>query len=315
MTQPASDTRPPLLKVLTLDTKTALSAPEVRERALDTLENGGLVFLPGTGFALTANEREMIANTGEMLVGFGEREKRDGRPTIIFDPARGRIKRYHIAVLDGRIVRARIRRQACAALEAMMARFGTWTEDIVASLLPSYRSVMARDRVTYRPNERQIVQPLHIDSSYGHPTQGRGMLRVFCNVDPADQPRRWQVGEPFESFANRFIRSIPARRAGWSEALLARLGIVGPKEPYDQLIADLRSAGKRDKEYQRTAPREIVEFPRGSTWIAITDLVLHGGLSGQHSLDQTFFLPAEGMRDPARSSLRILERLTQRQLV
>ncbi|HVO87818.1 MAG TPA: Kdo hydroxylase family protein, partial [Casimicrobiaceae bacterium] len=238
-----------------------------------------------------------------------------GRPTIIFDPARGRIKRFHFALRDGRIVRARIRPSACTALEAMMARFGTWAEDLVASLLPTYRSVMSRDRVTYRPNERQIVQPLHIDSSYGHPTQGRGMLRVFCNVDPANRPRRWQVGEPFESFANRWIGSIPERSAGWSEALLARLGLVGPKESYDQLIADLRSAGKRDKEFQRTAPREIIEFPCGSTWIAITDLVVHGGLSGQHSLDQTFFLPAEGMRDPSRSSLRILERMTGRDLV
>lgn len=141
------------------------------------------------------------------------------------------------------------------------------------------------------------------------------ILRVFCNVDPANRPRRWQVGEPFERFANRYVGSIPLRSVGWSEALLARLGLVGPKAPYDQLIADLRSAGRREKEYERTAPREIIEFPCGSTWIAITDLVLHGGLSGQHSLDQAFFLPAAGMRDPSRSSLRILERMTRRQLV
>ena len=37
-------------------------------------------------------------------------------------------------------------------------------------------------------------------------------------------------------------------------------------------------------------------------------------MSGQHSLDQTFYLPVEAMNDPSRSSLRILERLTGKAL-
>ena len=313
MTLPASSEHAP--RVLTLESTADLCAPETRDEALTTLEGGGLVFLPHLGFTLTAGERALMSDTSRMLIGFDERAKRDGRPTIIFDPSRGRIKRHHFALRDGRIVRARIRRDAYGTLETMMARFSGWAEDVVARLLPDYRSVVARDRVTYRPNERQIVQPLHVDSSYGHPTQGRGMLRVFSNVDPGLRPRRWQVGEPFESFASRWVGSLRPRSAGWSGALLERLGLVGPKAPFDQLIADLRRAGKKDKEYQRTGPREIIEFPCGSTWIAITDLVVHGGLSGQHSLDQTFYLPASGMRDPSRSSLRILERITGRELV
>jgi len=43
--------------------------------------------------------------------------------------------------------------------------------------------------------------------------------------------------------------------------------------------------------------------------------VLHGAISGQHSLDQTFFLPTAAMHDPSRSSLRILERLSGHRLV
>ena len=80
------------------------------------------------------------------------------------------------------------------------------------------------------------------------------------------------------------------------------------------MIAQLRRLGKRDEAYQRTAPRRIVEFPSGSSWLAITDLVLHGAVSGQHSLDRTFYLPATAMRDPSRSSLSILERMTGRKL-
>ena len=58
-----------------------------------------------------------------------------------------------------------------------------------------------------------------------------------------------------------------------------------------------------------------MEFPAGASWIAITDLVLHGAMGGQHSLDRTFYLPVEAMNDPSRSSLRILERLTGEALV
>src|SRR5205085_8771038 len=105
------------------------------------------------------------------------------------------------------------------------------------------------------------------------------------------------------------------RRPHWTASLLGRLGIVrGSKTMYDQMIAEIRRLAKRDEEYQRTAPREIVEFPSGSCWFAITDLVPHGAMSGQHSLDQTFFLPAAGMQDPCRSALRSLERLTGRLL-
>jgi hypothetical protein len=175
---------------------------------------------------------------------------------------------------------------------------------------------MERDRITYRPHQRSDMQPLHVDSSYGYPTQGRGMFRVFCNIDPIDRPRVWQVGEPFEPFARRFIDDAQPRDPGWIASVLARLGIVkGAKTPYDATMAAIRRAGKRDKEYQRTAPRTVIQFPRGAAWFAVTDLVLHGAVSGQHSLDQTFFLPAVAMADPARSSLRILERLSGRILV
>ncbi len=256
----------------------------------------------------------MVANPNALLVNFEEPEVPNGRPTIVFDPARGKITR-HFNTVRGKMVRANVRRECRPELEAMMARFSTWVEDLIGTLFPSYGAVLVPDRVTYRPYARAARQALHIDSSYGYPTQGRGMLRLFCNIDPKNRPRVWQVGEPFEPFVRRFIPSVELRSPHWSAALLDRLGIVrGSKTPYDQMIAEIRRLAKRDAEYQRTAPREVVEFPAGSCWFAITDLVTHGAMSGQHSLDQTFFLPAAGMRDPSQSSLRILERLSGRTL-
>jgi hypothetical protein len=145
------------------------------------------------------------------------------------------------------------------------------------------------------------------------------MLRVFRNVNGGGVPRVWQVGGHFESGAERFAPRLPAqvrKRISGASALLHLLGISkGPVTAYDHTMRLLRDLMTHDTEFQSSAPRTIVEFPAGSTWLAFTDLALHGAVSGQHSLDQTFLMNPSGMRDPNRSSLRILERLTGRTLV
>jgi hypothetical protein len=312
---PSSARARPTAKVLRLDPGTDLSAPAVRHDAVETLEQGGLVVLLGSGFALTESERGLIANTRHMVTGIDDADIRDGKPTIIYEPWRGAIKKRRYAHARGWFSRTDIEPAVRGPLEGMMARFGAWATEVIAELFPTYPPVLAEDRITYRPHERNAVQPLHIDSSYGYPTEGRGMLRLFCNIDPSGRPRVWQVGEPFDAFVRRFICQVELREDGWMESLLGRLKVRrGRRSLYDETIAELRRLGKRDKEYQRTAPREIVEFPSGSSWLAITDLVPHGAVSGRHSLDQTFFLPGSGMTDPRRSSLYILEKLTGRQL-
>jgi len=303
-----------ILTMLTIEPGSDLSAPELRRKAIETLEGGGVIYLPKSGFELSERERELISDTANILTR--EPDVQDGRPTIIFDPALGRIKKYHYAQVRGKMMRAQVRDSARPDIEAIMARYGKWTEDVINQLLPSYQQTLDRKRVTYRPFARNSTQSLHIDSSYGYPTQGRGMLRVFSNINPANRLRIWQLGEPFEPFVRRFLPSVRLSKPSWVSSILARLGIVdGTKTKYDQYVAALRALGIRDKEYQRTAPRQVMEFPVGSSWIAITDLVLHGAISGQHSLDRTFYLPVEAMNDPSRSSLRILERLTGEALV
>ena len=302
------------MEVLRLADGVDLSAPEVRRDALEALENGGVVFLPKSGFELIAREQEMLSDLRNLLTRAPENA--NGRPTIIFEPAHGKIKKLNFAYSGRKLVRAQVKRSVLPGLEGMMVRFGTWADHLIAAVLPRYVSALDRDRVTYRPNRRSDAQPLHVDSAYGYPTQGRGMLRIFCNIDPLNRPRIWHVGEPFEPFARRFLPAVRRRSPGWTASMLARLGVVGGAQTaYDLMIAELRRLGKHNQEYQRTAPRRVVEFPSGSSWLALTDLVLHGAVSGQHSLDQTFFLPVAGMSNPARSSLRILERLSGRRLV
>lgn len=302
------------VKMLTIEPGTDLAAAEIRRTAIETLEGGGIIYLPKSGFELSERERELITDTSNILTR--EPDVQDGRPTIIFDPARGHIKKYHYAQVRGKMMRAQVRDSARADIEAIMARYGKWSEDVINQLLPSYQKALDRKRVTYRPFARNSTQSLHIDSSYGYPTQGRGMLRIFSNINPVNRLRIWQLGEPFEPFVRRFLPAVRLGKPSLISSILARLGIIdGTKTKYDQYVAALRALGIRDKEYQQTAPRKVMEFPVGSSWIAITDLVLHGAISGQHSLDRTFYLPVEAMNDPSRSSLRILERLTGEALV
>jgi hypothetical protein len=306
---------PAVAPILTLDPHDALTAPDLRDAAARTLESGGVVVLPGRGFVLTAEERDRIADTRAMLTGIDAEAIRDGKPTIIYEPWRGRIKRRRDR-REGSSARTTLTSEARSELEIMMARFGAWASALVGELFPSYASRLAVDRITYRPHERSALQPLHIDSSYGYPTNGRGMFRLFSNIDPSGRPRVWQVGEPFERFARRYVGSVAIRDAYGLRGILSRLvSARRRRSAYDDVIAELRLLGKRDQDYQRAAPRTLVEFPSQSCWFAITDLVLHGAISGRHSLDQTFFLPPTAMANPWQSSLYLLERMLGRALV
>ncbi|SFI47723.1 Kdo hydroxylase family protein [Nitrosomonas sp. Nm34] len=303
-----------IVRMLTIRPGTDLSMPEVRSKAIEILEAGGVIYLPRSGFELSEREQELISNTSNILTRVPDVE--DGRPTIIFDPAHGRIKKYHYVHVKGKMMRAQVKDTARPDLEVILSRYSKWGENVITQLFPSYKLALDRKRTTYRPISRSSTQSLHIDSSYGYPTQGRSMLRIFTNINPANQPRIWQLGEPFEPFVRRFLPAVRISKPSWVSSILAHLGMIdGTKTKYDQYIATLRSLGIRDKEYQQTAPRKIMEFPAGSSWIALTDLVLHGAMGGQHSLDQTFYLPADAMNDSSCSPLRILERLTGEALI
>lgn len=294
---------PPGAQVLELRTPPAALDADAREEVLATLEGGGIVFFPELGFELTDRESDLISDPEKITPGASERSRRNGRPTFIFDPKLGRmLGRHRVPALD--------------EIESALGRFSSWAVDLVHELLPSYRGRMETDRVTYRPVARETTQGLHVDSSYLRPHRGRGMLRVFCNVNPAGEPRIWRIGEePFESFARRFLpgaqTAIPAR-VRFVDFLASKLGLAARRATAcDHLMADIRGQAKRDQDFQKESPQRQLAFPAGSTWVAFTDLVIHGAVSGQHSVDQTFFVPAAAMRAPSRSSLQILERLTR----
>jgi hypothetical protein len=100
-----------------------------------------------------------------------------------------------------------------------------------------------------------------------------------------------------------------------SGKLMQLLGITkGLRTPYDHYMLHMHDNMKGDLAYQHGARQTELRFPPGSTWIVFTDQVSHAAMSGQHMLEQTFYLPVEAMQDPRLSPLRILERKLQKEL-
>jgi hypothetical protein len=294
-----------VIRVFDARTLADLARPDVRERALETLESGGVVHLPHYSFDLTAAELPMVDPARIVSLRRGK-PRASGRPTLLFHQPRGWFRGGHLRGVPRR------------DLEAVMGRFADWAREAVFTLLPDYRSALEQEFTTFRPCERTKRQALHIDAVPRRPTQGRAMLRIFSNVNGAGVPRVWQVGEGFEANLAPFVRRLPAeipRRPAAADWLWYRCGIsTGPETDYDSTMRALRDLMTHDREYQRNVERAVIEFPSGSTWMALTDIALHSALAGQHGLDQTFLLSTSAMHHPEKSSLQILERLVGRSL-
>jgi hypothetical protein len=267
----------------------------------DWLERGRVLLLPRSPFALNAEEKRLL----DPAVSDGKAKN------IRFDP--------DSAMLGGSALQG-TRREALAA---MMARFSQQARALVLGLFPSYEQRLQTRLVSFRPigvegrpaSARKDDSRLHVDAFASRPNQGQRILRVFTNLNPHGQPRVWNVGEPFEAFARRFLPRIPSYSpllAGWLE----RLRITKSRRTeYDHIMLHLHDLGKLDLDYQRSAPAERVEFQPGSAWICYSDQVLHAALAGHYMMEQTFFLPVAGMVHPEHSPLRVLERLAGRPLL
>lgn len=269
-------------------------------RACSALESGAVVFLPDLRFEVLAPEQRFL--TPALAV--------DAK-NISFDP-HGRTL-SHIEVDSGSAVE----------LASMLARFSEHADALVRALLPNYERGLERGRTSLRPVEirgrstswRKDDTRLHVDSFPSTPVHGRRILRVFSNVNPEGVTRTWRVGEPFEAVARRFLHGLAMPLPG-SSALLHALRITRrPRSAYDHLMLRLHDRMKRDTAYQASADQQRFEFPPGSTWLVFTDQVSHAAMSGQHAFEQTFYADVGVMREPARSPLRVLERLMGRGLV
>lgn len=273
---------------------------EDRDRATAGLEDGGIVYLPNLTFEVSDAE----------LRFFSPSATNGKAKNISFDPRNGRTGGTSC---EGDELRA---------LQEMMRRYARSTGQLLSSLFPAYDGVTETARTSFRPVEvqgralsgKKDDSRLHVDAFPSQPTGGRRILRVFTNVNRDGKPRVWDVGEPFEAFARRFVPGIHGQAPG-SAWLQHRLGITkSRRSAYDHIMLALHDGAKRDDDYQANAPKTRIKFPPGSTWLVYTDRVLHAALGGQHMFEQTFHLDVTSMREPARSPLRILESMKHKTL-
>jgi 3-deoxy-D-manno-oct-2-ulosonic acid (Kdo) hydroxylase len=209
-----------------------------------------------------------------------------------------------------------------AALHAMITRYADQAEAFALRLFPHYKGKLKRGNSSFRPVQiegratswRQDDSRLHVDAFPSNPTQGTRLLRVFSNVNPNGEPRKWRVGEPFEAHAQRYLPKLsrPLPGSAW---LQHKLHITKKRRTeYDHLMLQLHDRAKSDAQFQSSSPQLRVDFAPGTTWVVYSDQVLHAVLSGQHMMEQTFYVDVEDLKFPEKSPLRTLERLMQRNL-
>ncbi len=208
------------------------------------------------------------------------------------------------------------------ALKAMIVRYAEQSEALALRLFPHYRTHLKRGNTSFRPvnvagretSWRKDDTRLHIDAFPSNPMHGTRLLRVFCNVNPNGEPRRWRVGEAFEKHAQRYLAAIPRPLPG-SAWLMNAVGVTKRRRTeYDHMMLQLHDRAKADAAFQSGSPQARVDFAPRTTWVVFSDQVLHAAMGGQHMMEQTFYLAPEHQHRPEASPLGILERLTGRSL-
>ncbi len=273
--------------------------PDIPADLEGRLEGGDVIVLPHFRMPIEGDEQGLFTPS---ILGSAKNAS--------FDPASGRLSG---TTLHG---------AEAERLVGLMRRFSDAAASLVDRLAPRYATRIARARASFRPAEiagretswRKDDTRLHVDSFPATPSGGRRILRLFTNVNPAGRPRVWRVGDAFEAVAARFAPDLRMPLPG-SGHLRAWLRLTKSRRtPYDALMLQLHDRMKQDAAFQTASPQIQVSFAAGTTWLCFTDAVSHAALSGQYQLEQTFLLPLDAMRDPERSPLRILERLTGRTL-
>lgn len=208
-------------------------------------------------------------------------------------------------------------------LQKLMERFFNYAHGLIQALFPTYMNQLIIGRSSYRPIQisdratsyRKDDKRLHVDAFPSSPTQGKRILRVFCNINPHKIPRVWRIGEPFEHVVDQFWPRLSKPVIPGFSWLLKRLNITKSyRTLYDHLMLQLHDQMKLDQKYQLKAEQITFPFPANSTWIVQTDHVSHAAMSGQYLLEQTFYLPVLSMQNPELSPLKVLEKRAKKLL-
>lgn len=268
---------------------------------LHALETGQVLFFPNLSFNLALNEQKFLS------ADYVNKKTKNISYESSLNSLRGACGSS----------------QELSQIKMMLARFREQATSFIMNVFPQYKDSLKIARTSFRPAEishrnlsyRKDDTRLHVDAFPSSPNQGQRILRIFSNINRQGQPRVWRLGEPFEKVARRFLPHISKPLPG-SRVLLNIFNITKSfRTEYDHVMLQLHDLMKKDVQYQQQVSQEKFDFPPNTTWIVQTDHVSHAAMSGQHVLEQTFYLPVEAMMNPNLSPLRILESLMEKALV
>ncbi|HTV48066.1 MAG TPA: Kdo hydroxylase family protein [Phycisphaerae bacterium] len=277
-----------------------LSADQ-QAQATEALENGNVVYLPKLAFTFTDDEKKFLTPVWS----------NGAAKNISYDAATKKIQG-----MEGDPA-------AREALAKLLQRYADSTRTLLYTLFPGYGNALERKRTSYRPVEikgraSKVTKDdtrLHPDQFPARPVRGKRIMRVFCNVNPSSKGRDWRIGEPFKTFAEKFVPTVRPPLPG-SSALMYLFRVTrAPRTAYDHYMLNLHDNVKMDDAYQKSCSQTPFSFPAQSTWICFTDEVLHAVDAGQYLLEQTYLLPVSAMKMPAKSPLRVLEAMAGKALV
>lgn len=202
-------------------------------------------------------------------------------------------------------------------MSSFMHRFAEYSQQLISSVIPRYKNDLIFGKTSYRPAEvqnrkiskRKDDTRVHVDAFPSTPVYGRRILRVFCNINPNNTPRIWELGEPFNQVLNRFSSKISSYNALRARVLVWLKASKTIRSPYDHFMLKLHDQMKLDDHYQQTLIKQRIDFPAQSTWVVFTDHVSHAALGGQYLLEQTFYLPITAMERPELSPFKQWESL------
>ncbi len=290
-----------LVESLALTDWTAAESLALQDTAIQSLEVGKLLYFPQLAFAMTPAEKVFLSP--EFI--------QKGGKNISFDKKTQQLRGANVDATQYPI------------LLTMMERFTDQATALVKGLFPDYAEHLQVARTSLRPAEikgrqtsvRKDDKRLHVDAFPSTPNQGKRILRVFSNINPNGVDRVWHLGEPFAEVAERFLPTVAKPIPGFARLLQSLRITRAYRTAYDHYMLHIHDQMKMSNSYQQTVTKAELRLPPQTTWIVQTDHVSHAALSGQHLLEQTFYLPIEAMRNPALSPLRVLEKLLGRVLV
>lgn len=263
----------------------------LQKQASYDIEHGKVIFFPSLAF------------TSPLQNEFLSENLLDGKhKNISFDYLTGRLNGYN---------RAPSYAQLPDKLHHFMRDFALFSKNLLDNVFPHYQKSLLWGRTSYRPAEikgrstskRKDDTRVHVDSFAATPVNGMRILRVFCNINPYEEPRVWYLGEAFNKVLQRFSPHIPTYNAKLAKILQLIKVTKSLRSAYDHYQLCLHDQMKLNDQYQQTVPKTRIDFPAHSTWVVFTDQVSHAALSGQFLLEQTFYLPTNAMLHPEKSPL------------